>query len=148
MSSTMIEDSKHILQTASAVDVSRRSYIGGRSTSFEIDQSLGPRGGSSPFPALRTGDSCPQSKEGSRAQSSVAAISCAFRSPSPQSVSLVSSLLILALSFFLFAGWPLKTLALTLFLGIVLSLVISTLYFLSDVSVSLKAVKVDIEPHL
>ena len=61
---------------------------------------------------------------------------------------LCASLMILALGLFLFAGWPLKAPVLVLFFAITASLVGSIGYFLLDVSMSLKAMRLDIEPHL
>ena len=93
----------------------------------------------------------PASKEGARAQLGILIRRCGLLRMSvtfSAASILFSSLLILALTFFLFAGWPLKALALILFLAIVLSLAASTVYFLLDVFVSLEAVRVDVKPHL
>jgi hypothetical protein len=93
----------------------------------------------------------PASKDSSRVQLAILLQRCRLLRMSVTFAAasiLFSSLLILSLTFFLFAAWPLKSLALVLFLAIILSLVGSILYFLVDVSVSLKAVKVDVAPHL
>ncbi len=96
-------------------------------------------------------ESSQQSNDASREQlrvllrrSSTLRLSVAFNT-----VSIIfSSLMIFGLIFFFVAGVAYQGLILAFFVCSILSLTVSAMFFLHDTSMALKALQLDIEPHL